>query len=286
MSPVVDGNIRSFPVLLNPRANLVLGGRDSEGSPRLLLVHTWVQTQRLLIRWCHDVQTVIQALILPPMFLLSMNLVFGKAVSAVTGHSALYGSVPMAALVGAIFGSTASGICLMREREEGLLARFWVFPVSRASGLLSRLTAEAVRTSVTTVIVICTGVALGFRFERGIAAAVAWVAVPVAFGTAFSFLVMTAALYLVNTVLVDATGVAVMLLIYFCTGFVPLAEYPRWIQPAVQHQPMSYAVDAMRGLSLGGPVLTSAIGIALWSVGIVVVCAVPMILGYRRASTR
>ena len=40
----------------------------SEGSPRLLFVHTWVQTQRLLIRWCHDVQTVIQALILPPMF--------------------------------------------------------------------------------------------------------------------------------------------------------------------------------------------------------------------------
>jgi ABC-2 type transport system permease protein len=258
----------------------------SEGSPRLLFLHTWVQTQRLLIRWCHDVQTVIQALILPPMFLLSMNLVFGKPVSAVAGHSALYGSVPMAALVGAIFGSTASGISLMREREEGLLARFWVLPVNRASGLLARLVAEAARTLVTTVIVICTGVALGFRFEQGIPAGVAWVAVPVAFGVAFSFFVMTAALYLVNTVLVDATGVAVMLLIYFCTGFVPLAEYPRWIQPAVQHQPMSYAVDAMRGLSLSGPVLTPASGILLWSVGIVVVCAVPMILGYRKASTR
>jgi ABC-2 type transport system permease protein len=49
---------------------------------------------------------------------------------------------------------------------------------------------------------------------------------------------------------------------------------------------MSYAVDAMRGLSLSGPVLTPATGILLWSVGIVVVCAVPMILGYRKASTR
>jgi ABC-2 type transport system permease protein len=273
-------------VLLYGDANLIPSQRDSEDSPRLLFLHTWVQTQRLLVRWRHDVQTVIQALILPPMFLVSMNLVFGKPVSAVSGHSALYGSVPMAALVGAIFGSTASGICLMREREEGLLARFWVLPVNRASGLLARLVAEAARTLVTTVIVIGTGMALGFRFQQGILAAVAWVAVPVVFGVAFSFLVMTAALYLVNTVLVDATGLAVMLLIYFCTGFVPLAEYPPWIQPVVQHQPMSYAVDAMRGLSLRGPVLAPANGILLWSIGIVVVCVVPMVIGYRKASTR
>lgn len=286
MSPIVDGDVRPSRVLLYDNANSLLSQTDSEGSPRLLFLHTWVQTQRLLIRWCHDIQTVIQALILPPMFLLSINLVFGKPVSSVSGHSALYGSVPMAALVGAIFGSTASGICLMREREEGLLARFWVLPVNRASGLMARLVAEAARILVTTVIVICTGVVLGFRYEQGIPAALAWVTVPVAFGMAFSLLVMTAALYLFNTVLVEATGVAVMLLIYFCTGFVPLAYYPSWIQPVVQHQPMSYAVDAMRGFSLGGPVLTPTIGILLWSVGIVVVCAVPMMIGYRKASTR
>jgi ABC-2 type transport system permease protein len=286
MSPVADHDVRSDPGLWHTTIDPPRAHGDPEGSLRLLLLQTWVQTHRLLIRSRHDVQTIIQALLLPPMFLLSINLVFGKPVSAVSGHSALYGSVPMAALVGAIFGSTASGIALMRERDEGLLARFWTLPVNRASGLLARLAAEAARNLVTTVIVLGTGMALGFRFERGIAAAVAWVAVPVAFGTAFSFLVMTAALYLANTVLVEATGVGVMLLIYFCTGFVPLAEYPGWVQPAVHHQPMSYAVNAMRGLSLGGPVLTPTIGIALWSVGLVVVCAVPMTVGYRKASTR
>ncbi len=284
MSPVEDGDVRPGRALYdnaNPRLDQV----DSESSPRLLFLHTWVQTQRLLIRWRHDIQTVIQALILPPMFLVSMDLVFGKPVSSASGHSALYGSVPMAALVGAIFGSTASGICLMREREEGLLARFWVLPVNRASGLLARLVAEAARILVTTVLVVCTGVVLGFRYEQGILAALAWVAVPLAFGVAFSFLVITMAMYLVNTVLVEATGIAVTLLIYFCTGFVPLAEYPSWIQPVVHHQPMSNAVDAMRGFSLGGPVLAPMIGTLLWSVGIVAVCAAPMVIGYRRASS-
>lgn len=258
---------------------------QSESSPLQLVLHTWVQTQRLVIRWGHDIQTIIQALILPPMFLVAINLVFGKAVSSVSSHSPLYGSVPMAALVGAVFGSTAGGICLMRERDEGLLARFWVLPVHRASGLLSRLVAEVVRILATTVLVMCTGMALGFRYHQGIPAALAWLAVPAAFGVAFALLVTTLALYLVNTVLVEATGIVITLLVFFCTGFVPLAQYPRWIQPVVEHQPMSYAVEAMRGLALGGPVVTPIIGTLLWSAAIVAACTAPMVIGYRKAST-
>src|SRR6267378_2367729 len=133
MTSVADEAARPGRVPLYDHARPLIDQTRAESSPRLLVLHTWVQTQRLLIRWGHDVQTVIQALILPSTFLVSINLVFGKPVSAVSGHIALYGSVPMAALVGAVFGSTASGICLMREREEGLLARCWVCDSSRGS---------------------------------------------------------------------------------------------------------------------------------------------------------
>ena len=77
-----------------------------------------------------------------------------------------------------------------------------------------------------------------------------------------------------------------MLLVFFCTGFVPLDQYPSGIRSVVQHQPMSYAVDAMRGLSLGGPILTPLLGTLLWSGAIVAACAAPMMISYRRASTR
>jgi ABC-2 type transport system permease protein len=88
------------------------------------------------------------------------------------------------------------------------------------------------------------------------------------------------------TVLAEATGMAVSLLFFFCTGFVPLAQYPSWIQPVVEHQPMSYAVEAMRGLAFGGPVVTPIVGTLLWSAGIVAVCTAPMVIGYRKASMR
>lgn len=259
---------------------------QSEAAPRLLIRHTRLLTGRLLIRWAHDAQTVIEALVLPCMLLVATNLVFGKLISSVSGSSALNGSVPMAALVGAVFGSTAAGVSLMGERDEGLLARFWVLPVHRASGLLARLSAEAVRIVATTVVVLGTGLMLGFRFRQGLAAALAWLAVPAIFGVAFAFIVTTIALYLASTVLAEATGMAVALLFFFCTGFVPLAEYPRWIQPVVEHQPMSFAVEAMRGLAVGGPVLAPMVGTMLWSVGIVALCAAPMVVAYRKASMR
>lgn len=246
----------------------------------------WVQTQRLLIRWAHDPQSVIQALILPCMFLVSIDLVFGRPISAATGHSALYGSVPMAALVGAIFGSTAGGVLLMRERDDGLLARFWVLPIYRISGLMSRLSAEILRMLATAAFVLGTGYALGFRFRQGVSAALLWLGVPLIFGIAFWMFVTTLALYVANTVLAEATGILVALMFFFCTGFVPLDQYPSWIQPVVEHQPMSYAIAVMQGLSLGGPVLAPLLGTLGWAALTVATCAVPLVIGYRRASRR
>ncbi|MGD9620328.1 MAG: ABC transporter permease [Mycolicibacterium sp.] len=253
---------------------------------RRFLRETAVLTQRLLVRWARDPQTVIQALALPVVFLVTLNLVFGETISAVSQHNALYGSVPMTALVAAVFGSSAAGIGLMRERDEGFLARLWVLPIRRASSVLSRLVAEVVRISISSVVVAAVGLALGLRFQQGIFATLAWLFVPVLFGVGFSFLVITLALWLANRVLAEATGLLVALMVFFCTGFVPAAQYPGWIQPLVEHQPMSYAVDAMRGLSVGGAVMVPMLGTLLWSAGIVLTCAAPMVMGYRAASMR
>jgi ABC-2 type transport system permease protein len=162
----------------------------------------------------------------------------------------------------------------------------WVLPVHRASGLLSRLVAELIRIVATTAVIMCAGLVLGFRFRQGILASVAWLFIPTVFGVAFAMVVITLALYAANTIVVEATEIVWGLLMFFSTGFVPLDQYPRWIQPAVQHQPMSYSIEAMRGLSLGGPVLAPVVAVLLWSAGLVAVFAVPMAIGFRRASMR
>jgi ABC-2 type transport system permease protein len=260
--------------------------QSSERSAWRLLVQTRLQMERILRRWSRDVTTTLEALVVPIALLFTLNVVFGKSISQVSGDSALYRSVPMVAMVGAMSGATVSGIGLMRERTDGLLSRLWVLPVHRASGIFSRIAADAARIFLTTVAILCVGLLLGFRFRQGVTEALLWLLVPVAFGLAFCALINAIALYAAKALVVEATALLYALLMFFCTGFVPLAQYPAWIQPAVEHQPLTYAVEAMRGLALGGPVLTPMTGLLLWAAGIIAVCAFPLTRGYRRASMR
>jgi ABC-2 type transport system permease protein len=257
-----------------------------ENSVRVLVPQTMVQTKRILVRWSRDPVTLIETLVLPVLFLLTLNIVLGQLISQTTGHSGLYGTVPMNALAAAINGSSIGAVGLIGERSDGLLRRLWVLPVHRASGVLSRILAEAVRILITTLVVLGAGLLLGFRFQQGVPASLVWIAIPLIFGMAFATLITMVALYTAKTFLLEGVTLVHILAVVFSTGFLPVDQYPHWIQPVVAHQPMSYAIEAMRGLSLGGPVRSPMIATLLWSVGIAAICVVPMLIGYRRASTR
>ena len=248
--------------------------------------HVWVQTKRLLIGLTRDPMTFVFGLALPIFFLVVMNIVLGDAIKLVTGHSALYGSVPLVTLIGGMNGAAVGILGIVNEQTNGLLARLWVVPVHRASGLVARIISDAVRVVLNSFVLLCVGLLLGMRLEQGVMAGLAWLCVPALFGMAFATLSLTIAVYWPNTTLVEAITLVSALLLFFCTGFVPLDQYPKWIQPVVEHQPLSYGTEAMRGLTLGGAVLEPLVGILLWSGGIIVVCAIPMVVGYRRASMR
>lgn len=257
----------------------------SQNAARLFVAQTLLQTNRLLTRWARDYITVIGAIVLPILFMVVLNIVLGNLAYVVTHDSGLYSIVPLIALGAAITGSTFVAIDLMRERSFGLLARLWVLPVHRASGLISRILANAIRTLVTTLVMLGTGVVLGFRFRQGLIPSLMWISVPVILGIAIAAIVTTVALYTAQTVVVEGVELVQAIAIFFSTGLVPLNSYPGWIQPFVAHQPVSYAIAAMRGFAMGGPVLSPMIGMLVWTAGICVVCAVPLAIGYRRAST-
>lgn len=257
----------------------------SQNAARLFVAQTLLQTNRLLTRWARDYITVIGAIVLPILFMVVLNIVLGNLAYVVTHDSGLYSIVPLIALGAAITGSTFVAIDLMRERSFGLLARLWVLPVHRASGLISRILANAIRTLVTTLVMLGTGVVLGFRFRQGLIPSLMWISVPVILGIAIAAMVTTVALYTAQTVVVEGVELVQAIAIFFSTGLVPLNSYPGWIQPFVAHQPVSYAIAAMRGFAMGGPVLSPMIGMLVWTAGICVVCAVPLAVGYRRAST-
>jgi ABC-2 type transport system permease protein len=260
--------------------------RHPAGPIRGLFSETAVLTRRLLVRAARTPMTMVHGLVLPTSFLLTLKVVFGDSITEITGQNSLYRSVALVTLISAMSGSSTGMVGINTERFDGFLARLWALPIRRAAGLLARLNAETVRLLFTTLVILGVGLALGFRFRCGLGAAVLWVAVPVIFGVAFAALATAAALYWPRAIMVEATQPVIVVGATFCTGFVPLDMYPEWVQPAVRNQPMSLAVDAMRGLSAGGPVWSPIMGCLLWCGATVLVCLWPIMVGYRRASTK
>lgn len=270
--------------LLADRTEEIRG--DSEVSPASLVRHTLIQTHRLLLRWVRNPITLLEALIIPCLLLVMLETVVGGQIRKFTGDSALYGSVPMVTITGAVSGAISCGVLLGREREAGLLARFWVLPVHRASGLASRILAEGCRIFAGTLTIILVGHLLGFRFHNGVLPTLLFLAIPVLFGLAFATVVTSVAVFTAKAALVEGITILTSLMMFFSTGFVPLAAYPQWIQPVVRNQPMSVAVDAMKALALEGP-LTRPLTLTLtWSIAAIILFAIPATIGYRRASRR
>lgn len=259
----------------------------SEGSMRALFTHSVLQCRRLLTRWSRDPATMIQALLYPALTLLMFNIVLGHTITTATGTPALNGTVPMIILVGAMFGSIASGVGLRDEAAKGLLGRFWTLPIHRAAGILGRIMAESVRVIVTSLLILLIGILLGFRFTGGPLAFVGFLALPLLFGIGFStFVTFLAAGKAAQAGLVELVSIVCTLLMFFNTGFVPLNVYPVWLQPVVGNQPMSVTIDAMRALAVGGDVLEPVVKSLAWSFGLILIFTLPAILGYRNAARR
>ncbi|WP_188543461.1 ABC transporter permease [Rhodococcoides trifolii] len=256
----------------------------SERSPVALYTQSVMHCGRLLRRWARDPLTIIQAMVYPVLFLLMLRTVLGNSISSATGVDSIFGTVPLMTLVAAMSGSLASAIGLRRERQAGLLARFQTLPVHRAAGLVGRLLAEAVRILGTTVLMVVVGFFLGFRFDQGIVPGIAAMGIPLAFGIGFAVFISAAAVVTTTFPIVEGVGMLFTLLMFFNSGFVPTQAYPTWLQPIVAHNPISVSVDAMKGLTLGGPVQWPLIQSLFWAFGLMIVFAVPAIRGYRRAA--
>ena len=251
-----------------------------ESSVSVWFTHSLIQTKRLLMVWLRDPSTTIQTIAYPAVTLLMFRIVLGDSITAATGAPSIYGQAALLTLVAAMTGAVVSALGFKREKASGLLSRFYTMPLNKASLLTGRLLAEMLRILITTLIVLLVAVPLGFLFMEDPLANIALVLVPVLFGIGFAVMVTALATITEGVMLISLIGILNTLLMFFNTGFVPVFAYPTWLQDVVANQPMSCAIDAMKGLSYGGPLLKTV----AWTVGMVAVFAYPAIVGYKKAA--
>jgi ABC-2 type transport system permease protein len=249
-----------------------------------LLTETWVQADRLLTRWRRDGAVMMGSLVVPVCILLTYQAVLGERVHQVTGVESVYSLVPVCAVMSAVLGGLRTSEGIEVDRQFGLLSRMWVLPVHRASPLTGRLTAEAVRALVGTILITALGVILGLRFTRGWPAALVYISIPSIVVVGFTAFVTALAVRRNARTAMTVLATVTISLAFLNPGITPIGLFPQWLQPLVRMQPMSPPIEAMRALAHDGPLGWPLLMTLIWAIVLVAVFIPLAVRAYRLAA--
>ncbi|GLW15704.1 ABC transporter permease [Streptomyces kronopolitis] len=152
----------------------------------------------------------------------------------------------------AMFIAIFYGIMIIWERDAGILTKLLVTPTPRSALIAGKSFAAGVKALIQAVVVIVIAALLGVAMTWNPLRLLA-VAVAVVLGSAFfSCLSMTIAGIVLTRDRLMGIGQAITMPLFFASNALyPVAVMPGWLQAVSKVNPLSYQVDALRGLLLG-----------------------------------
>jgi ABC transporter DrrB family efflux protein len=242
-------------------------------------------TRRNLIVWMRVPAYIVFTVIQPVMFVLMFRYVFGGAIPVNVPGGYVNFLMPGILAQTAAFASFGTAISLAMELKKGVIDRLRSMPMARSAVLAGRLVADTGRMTVTIVIVLAVGYAVGFRFTNGVGPAILMVLLSIVFGVAICCISAFTGLAIGDEESVQAFGLIWLFPVTFLSSaFVPISTMPGWLQAFANNQPVTYVVDTMRALALGGPVQANLWKSVAWLAGIFIVFLPLAVRAYRRAS--
>ncbi|SDP29157.1 ABC-2 type transport system permease protein [Streptomyces sp. cf386] len=154
----------------------------------------------------------------------------------------------------AMFIAIFYGIQIIWERDAGVLNKLLVTPTPRSALITGKAFAAGVKSLVQAVVVILIAAVLGVALTWNPLKLLGVAAVVVLGSAFFSCLSITIAGIVLNRDRLMGFGQAITMPLFFgSNALYPLSVMPGWLQAVSKANPLSYQVDALRGLLLGTP---------------------------------
>ena len=205
-------------------------------------------TLRNLIHFRRTPDVLMWGMVQPIMFVLLFSQVFGGAIQ-VPGQD--YTDFLMAGIFvqTVVFGSTFSGMFMSEDRKKGLIDRFKTLPMAPSAVLVARTLADLVLNTLTLIVMVLSGVAVGWRFEDGVGRFLAGMGLLLLFSWAFSWvMVLLGQVVRSPEVMNSATFMVLFPLTFLSNAFVPSETMPTALRVFAEWNPVSALVQATREL--------------------------------------
>ncbi|HZZ99232.1 MAG TPA: ABC transporter permease [Candidatus Paceibacterota bacterium] len=243
---------------------------------------TLVLTKRNLLRYRRIPQLLIFSTIQPIMFLLLFAYVFGGAIK-IPGQNYINYLLPGILVETVLFGAMQTGIGLADDVSRGMIDRFRSLPMARSAVLSGRTITDLIRNAFTLAIMIGTGYLIGFRVQNGAFNFILGLLLTLLFAYAFSWISAAIGLLIKNIETVQVAGFIWIFPIAFASSiFVPVDSMPAGIRALAAHNPVSYTVNTIRALALGGPVGNNLWFSLIWIAAILAVFVPLGVSAYRK----
>jgi ABC-2 type transport system permease protein len=209
--------------------------------------------RRDMVKFLRDRRSLVTSLTRPFLWLLAFG--FGLRGSVRLPGSGPAGDfvsflVPGLAVMTVLFGSMFAAISIVWEREFGFLKELLVAPVPRTAIVASKLLAGSSTAIIEAVLMLALSPLIGARFSA--VGALASLPLLALFGMATNALGIAVAARMKSFEGFGSIVNFVIQPIFFLSGALyPVDGLPRALRVVVLVNPMSYAVDAVRGLCIG-----------------------------------
>jgi ABC-2 type transport system permease protein len=196
------------------------------------------------------------------MFLLLFTYVFGGALAGSTGEYLQF-VMPGILVMTVTMITMYTGMALNTDITKGVFDRFRSLPIWQPSVLVGALLGDAVRYSLASAIMVALGLIMGFRPGGGAVGVVMAVGLLLVFSFSLSWIWTLFGLLLRTPESVMYSAMMVLFPLTFMSNIlVDPATMPRWLQAAVNVNPISHLTTATRGL-MHGTATAGEIGIVL-----------------------
>lgn len=245
------------------------GEAADAGGTRSRLATYVAQTQVLvsyeLFKLRHDPSELLLRAIQPALWLV----VFGEVVSKVaiipTGNlTYLQFLAPGVLAQSVMFIAIFYGIASIRDRELGIIYKFLVSPAPRTALVLGKGLSASVRGISQAILVYALAIALGVDPSLNPLAIAGVVLVVILGAMLFSILSMIIASLVKTQERFLGIGQLITMPLFFASSAIyPISAMPGWLQPVALANPLTYMVEALRGLMTSATLSSSALGLDL-----------------------
>src|ERR1700751_1220588 len=252
---------------------------------RWAVTDTLTITRRNLLVWMRVPAVLVFTVIQPVIFVLMFRYVFGGAIPIHGPGGYVNFLIPGIGAQTAALVSFGTAIALAMEMKKGVIDRVRSMSMARSAVLAGRLVPDTGRMTVTILIIIGVGYAVGFRFLNGFWPAVAMILLAIVFGVAICCISAFTGLAIRDEESVQAFGLIWLFpLTFLSSAFVPTDTMPGWLPAFANNQPFTYVVDTMRAMALGGSIEANLWKSIAWIAGIFIVFVPLAVRAYKRAS--